>query len=624
MNSIWLFSLFLAVPILVHLFNFRKAKKYYFSSIRFISRLSTKSKSQSKIRRYLILFNRLLIFLSLIVLIWIFVSNRNNDSLAKGASILYFDNSLSAELSGGNQVMEPLVDHLLSSGDESVIYFDNDDQVLIDDISDLGGLNERSNYQLSPTQLEQKIESNESASVVVFSDFQHRNLSDLKNSFNDSTKKYQLLFSKDLNKVSNVAIDTLYIKHAIDNVSNLTVVVRFNVFNMDEGSVIIKLMQNNRQLSSVVKDVSELKDVLELDIPQSDWSNYEIVIDGDETNFDNVFHFSIQGIVKPRISVIDEHGAEFIREVYHNAGLFDVDYQVLGNWDYATMKKADLVVLKGYSDNLSSFVSQLSDAVFLLFPTDSTEVPDYREVLNLALSPARFTLREIDFDYYHPLLKNIFAKKVDKGKLLSVYPAFEVGGGYEPIIRFRGGSPFLLRKGNMYFFNSFFEKNTAFESNVLFLPILYQIAFSSVNGWDRLYYYPGEIVVLDGVDSEYPIKIKGNAVEVIPVFNRSGRSFTFRVPDELLPGNYVLMQGEDSIRNFAVNTPKEESVMVSPTYDELKGVFSTKKYVTVLDLEDGEFDLALRNGSQSSLWKYALILVMILIFIETLLHRKLK
>ena len=65
---VFLFALFsLAIPIIIHLFNFRKYKKVYFTNVRFLKELKHESESKSKLKNYLILAARLLTLTCLVL-----------------------------------------------------------------------------------------------------------------------------------------------------------------------------------------------------------------------------------------------------------------------------------------------------------------------------------------------------------------------------------------------------------------------------------------------------------------------------------------------------------------------------------------------------------------------------
>ncbi|MFN5183793.1 MAG: vWA domain-containing protein, partial [Bacteroidota bacterium] len=96
----FLWALFaLSVPIIIHLFNFRKYKKVYFTNVRFLKELKQESESRSKLKQYLILISRLL---ALTALVFAFAqpylpgSDTAKITGQKAVSV-YIDNSFSME-----------------------------------------------------------------------------------------------------------------------------------------------------------------------------------------------------------------------------------------------------------------------------------------------------------------------------------------------------------------------------------------------------------------------------------------------------------------------------------------------------------------------------------------------
>jgi hypothetical protein len=64
----FLFSfVLLAIPILIHLFNFRRYKRIVFSDIRFLRELTQQNKKQQTVKHYLILAARILALSALIL-----------------------------------------------------------------------------------------------------------------------------------------------------------------------------------------------------------------------------------------------------------------------------------------------------------------------------------------------------------------------------------------------------------------------------------------------------------------------------------------------------------------------------------------------------------------------------
>ncbi|MEQ9305770.1 MAG: hypothetical protein RJQ14_17785 [Marinoscillum sp.] len=158
----------------------------------------------------------------------------------------------------------------------------------------------------------------------------------------------------------------------------------------------------------------------------------------------------------------------------------------------------------------------------------------------------------------------------------------------------------------------------------MFLPLLYQIAFTENDKVESPYFYPGDFLSVKAQASDVPLKIKGDSYEQIPAFNSLGQDLILEIPEEIEPGVYTLIDGEDSLRNIAVNIPKRESIMMAPSLAELKDAFKDKENIKVMALSKNDDTLNPTMSSQSSLWKYALILTLLFVLTETMLHRFLK
>ena len=100
-NPQLLYALFaIAIPILIHLFNFRKHKKIYFSSIRFLKEIKEKNKKKSELKNILILLIRILA-ISFLVLAFAKPYIPVNTAKISNDIFLYIDNSQSMDIDFG-------------------------------------------------------------------------------------------------------------------------------------------------------------------------------------------------------------------------------------------------------------------------------------------------------------------------------------------------------------------------------------------------------------------------------------------------------------------------------------------------------------------------------------------
>ena len=96
-----------AIPIIVHLFNFRRYKKVYFSNVDRLEQLQTETRRQSNLRQLLILAARILAIVFLVLAFARPVLSRGDNDVRTGANdvSIFIDNSFSMENSDGNIVL---------------------------------------------------------------------------------------------------------------------------------------------------------------------------------------------------------------------------------------------------------------------------------------------------------------------------------------------------------------------------------------------------------------------------------------------------------------------------------------------------------------------------------------
>ncbi|MFC2176575.1 BatA domain-containing protein, partial [Bacteroidota bacterium] len=93
-----------SIPIVIHLFNFRRFKKVYFSDIRFLKNVEIETRSKNQLRNLLILLTRMLAITCLVLGFAqpvIPTSNSQQSSASKNV-IVYVDNSFSMNAAGEN------------------------------------------------------------------------------------------------------------------------------------------------------------------------------------------------------------------------------------------------------------------------------------------------------------------------------------------------------------------------------------------------------------------------------------------------------------------------------------------------------------------------------------------
>ena len=117
----------LAVPIIIHLFNFRRFKTVYFSNVSFLREIKEETASRSRVKHLLVLACRMLAIAFLVfAFAQPFIPKRNtNISAGKKYVSIYVDNSFSmGAMSGGVR----LLDKAKQAGKEIVQNYAANDQ----------------------------------------------------------------------------------------------------------------------------------------------------------------------------------------------------------------------------------------------------------------------------------------------------------------------------------------------------------------------------------------------------------------------------------------------------------------------------------------------------------------
>ena len=108
LNPSFLWALFaMAIPVIIHLINFRKPKVVYFSNTSFIEDIKKETRTKTKLKQILILIARMLTIAMLVFVFagpYIPTGEKQTDKISD-LSIIYIDNSFSMDADAGNGKM---------------------------------------------------------------------------------------------------------------------------------------------------------------------------------------------------------------------------------------------------------------------------------------------------------------------------------------------------------------------------------------------------------------------------------------------------------------------------------------------------------------------------------------
>jgi Aerotolerance regulator N-terminal len=640
----------LAIPILIHLFNFRKTTRIFFSNTRFLKQVKQETTQKRKLKQFLVLASRLL-FLFFLVMAFAqpFLPAKEQVTAQKNISI-YLDNSLSMSAPVGEKTRA--LDAGIQMVQEVVAAFPNDVryQFITNDFAPFSNsfktksevldfLSQVRLSAISRTSTEISKRLLEKNTLFWISDFQR---STFGNAIQlDSTLKVKLVPIK-YTKLANVFVDSVYLENpfVIGGEKNS---VKARLRNAGEKAVeglVTKLSINGVQASAATVNVEpNSSSIVSFDLATSarginratlSFSDYPV-------SFDNEFYFTLNYSGKLKIIEIkNTKEITAVERVYGNRELFSFNSFQSSNLNYSLLTSADLVIVNSLDKiepalqaALSSYKNSNS---LLIIPSAKPDADSYQQLIGLKIKvnieEKPSTLGAPDFQ--NPLLQNVFEEKTTAMAMPSATKLLDWGTDRSAVLQFKDSRPFLSQSGNLFLISCSLEKTfTDFYNHALFVPIMYRMAALNKRSEAKPYYSFSSSLISISADSlvgEEPIKMQGKQ-EMIPQQRRLGDRVLLEVPKFAAdPGFYSVTFKKDTLDVVAFNLDKAESILDSFTGEEAKAQLGGTQSISIFTATSPE---AFRNEIKerylgTPLWKYALVFALIFLLVEVLLLRFLK
>ncbi|MFN8887371.1 MAG: BatA domain-containing protein, partial [Cyclobacteriaceae bacterium] len=395
----------LAIPIIIHLFNFRKTITVYFSSTRFLKQVKQETTQKRKLKQYLVLASRLL-FLLFLVLAFAQPFLPASEQVADQKRVtIYLDNSLSMSAPVAEKTRA--LDDAIQRAREIVDVFPADVQfqIISNDFAAFSNsfkakaevIDYLSQVRLSAisrqaSEIAARV-LQRNTSLFWLSDFQASTFG--RGTFLDSalaTKLIPITFSKP----SNVFIDTLYLENpfVIGGEKNSVKVQLRNQGEKRVEGLITKLFINEVQTSAVTVDMEpNSSQLVSFDLPGSlKGINRALVSFSDyPVSFDNEFYFTLNYSGKIRvIEIKSTTEVTPVERVFGNKELFSVASFPATNINYNLLSTADLIVvnqLDKIDPTLQAALSNLKQGTsIVVVPGSRLDISSYRSFLGNSIS----------------------------------------------------------------------------------------------------------------------------------------------------------------------------------------------------------------------------------------------
>lgn len=642
----------LSIPIIIHLFNFRKTTKVYFSNIRFLKQVKQETTQKRKLKQYLVLASRLL-FLLFLVLAFAqpFLPAREQMNSQKNITI-YLDNSfsMSAPVEGKIRALDAAVNFVR----EIVALFPPETRfkLLTNDFAPFSNsykagseiMDQLSQIRLSPIsrsldEITRRI-GEPGSTIFWVSDFQKSTLGD--ETVVDSTWQLRLV-PVAYEKLSNVFVDSVFLDNpfVIGGEKNSVRVRLRNEGPRSLEGLVARLTINGAQAATssiIIQPNSSVETSFDLSGSLNGFNEAVFSFSDFPVSFDNEFYFTLNYSGKLKvIEIKPDATATFTEKVYGNRQLFDFKSYSVNNIDYSVLDAADLVVVNGINKIESSLNAALQSygnkGSLLLVSGAQPDLESYKKLLGVSVLSKieKSEMEELDRpDFRNPFFENVFEEKTSALAMPRAKRLLDWGADRTAILRFKNGLPYLSRFGNTFVMASPLEKNsTDFFNNALFVPVMYRIASSGKKVESKPYFYLSSSLVTVATDSlvgEEPAKLIGPQ-ELIPSQRRLGDRLLLEIPRfSVSQGFYQVIHKRDTLDLIAFNLEKNESMLGQFSGEEMKAALGGGNHISIFKASSSEaFSNEIRERYLGTpLWKYALMLALFFMLAEVLLIRFLK
>lgn len=663
----FLFALFsIAIPVIIHLFNFRKFKKIYFSNVAFLKEIKEQNSSQERLKNLLILASRILAILFLVLAFsrpFIPSGTRHNQSKGNTVSI-YIDNSYSMEAVNkeGN-----LLDEAKRKAKEIVKAFQLNDrfQLLTNDFEgkhqrllnadELIRAIDEVKISAASRPLQQVINRQQSIFTGTSNRFSYL-ISDFQKGFAGNTP---ILTDKNItisliklksNHLPNVAVDSVWLLSPVHQVNAAEkVIIRLKNYGDEEAKNIpVKLTINKQQkaISSLTIAAGETTtDTLSFSGLSIGWQKGEVTIKDFPLTFDDGLNFSFKVSADQKVLSINGTNSEkYIRALFNADSYFKLTEMPESNIMYSAFSNYSLIVLNGLNNPSTGLASALklyaeNGGSVIIFPNIDSSKELYSEFLddlNLpAVAETNTTATKVNIiELKNSLFKDVFESLPQQLDLPQVNRYFNFieksNSNKENLLQLPANKLFFARypqkSGQIYLAaTGLSKKDSNLPEHPIFVPLMYKIAFASVRE-QPLYY----TVMKDNVLESNKINLSNNQLlrlvadnfEVIPEIRQSNDKTRLYTADQVKKsGFYDLKQTDSLISVIAFNDNRIESDMHYDEASDLSKVLS-KQQATLLDPAVDRIGTTVSEKNKGTeLWKLCLILSVIFLAIEILLVR---
>ena len=658
----------LAIPIIIHLFYFRRFKKVFFTNVRFLKEVKEETSARSRLRNLLTLLMRLGAMAAL-VLAFAQPFQPIDTAVKKGqkAVSVYVDNSFSMSALSEDV---PLVEKAKQRAREIISAYQEEDefQVLT---SDFEGRHQRMISKEDALALVDEIKvspavrtmstviarqkqvlnavSNENNISYIISDFQ-KNITDIE-AYQDTTVEVNLVPLQSVQE-KNISIDSCWFDAPVQmvNQTNKLVVRVKNHSNEAAENLRLSLKYDGQE-----KPVGTLSlpangtaiDTINLTIQHTGWHEAQLSITDYPVQFDDHYFFTFNVAENIEVLAINEGRPDkYLNAAFKGAPSFKLTNQQNTNLDYAKFASYQMIVLNSINAISSGLAFELNKYVknggsLLVFPGTNANLATYKSFLRAfeANQYVQFVKEEKavgSVNYEEFIFKDVYKNRRANLKLPVTQANYQLtnfgSNKEEKLLAYRDGSTFLGKysfdKGNLYLCSAPLsdDYSNLVKNGEIFVPMLYKMAISSAKA-QRIAYTIGKDDYIDTdnliTESETVYKLKGRAEEFIPEQTAVGAKVILGIYDQVKEAGFynLFLKADNPLSKFAFNYDRKESQLDYWNESDLKARVGEQVNVLTANADTDYTTLIGQRSQGIPYWRWCIIAALAFLLIEGLLLR---
>jgi len=665
-ERLW-FLFLLLIPIVIHLFHFRKRRTLYFSSLRFIQFLEKEQQSTRKLKHLLVLLSRVL---ALTALVLAFAQPELKSSTTaqygKRAAIIYLDNSFSMSAIGtegslfseGRELAKRIITKL--APDTRILLCSNqlqhEEQRFVDKATALRYLDALELYALPRTlndilDWQQQCIKQHETQYEKLGAIQHFLISDFQKSAclmkAKQTRENQSFYAYQLKtqNFQNTYIDSIWFAkptHQYNTEQTLMVRIKqleqapkkrlelkIEIGKIKRTLFVEPSTRNNRILSFPYTEIN------------SGFVKGLAQINDHQIHFDDTWYFTYEVPSKTEILLIEESSSSpAVAKAYSVESRYHILRSTIDDVNASAIQEADLIVLNGINSPPSGLVESIVEAnqngkSVLVIPGDEIQYNDYQPLLSGLSLPSLGQVQNAGLSLQHiidkdPFFSGVFEKKQDRLNIPLLKKSYsvidQIQSGAIPLLLLRSGQALFLRtQANAFLFTAALQADFGSMTNQsLFPTLLLRCAEYSSKHFPE-YAILGkdvQIKVRAAFDQETPLMLKSPQTEFIVQHQSMQNLLRIQIGGiaalEKLKANHYDLRGDALLAKLALNYNRTESDLSAISPSNLLERFENNgiKNCTFNQVNEGQSLQNIELTPRSTYWRILLIFALLFLLAE--------